>query len=49
MSKTWGENFNMGGLAGIPFVGKSGFNAFTSHIPENGHLLIAYGPHVGIA
>ena len=38
----------MGGLGGIPFVGKSGYGAFASHAPENGHIFIGYGPHVGI-
>ena len=39
----------MGGLAGLPFVGKSGFAAFTAHVPYNGHIIVTYGPHVGIA
>ena len=39
----------MGGLAGIPFVGKVGFGAFYAHIPKDGNLLILFAPHVGIA
>ena len=44
-----GGVFNLGGLGGVPFVGKSGFGAFLSHVPENGKVLIFYGPHVGIS
>ncbi len=29
-----GEVFHMGGLAGIPFTGKTGFGAFKSHVPD---------------
>jgi hypothetical protein len=45
----WGECFYMGGLAGIPFVGKVGFGAFQAHIPKDGNLFILFAPHVGIA
>jgi hypothetical protein len=44
-----GGVFNLGGLGGVPFVGKSGFGAFLSHVPESGKVLIMYGPHVGIS
>jgi len=43
-----GKCFYMGGLAGIPFIGKVGYNAFTSHMPYNGNLVILFSPHVGI-
>ena len=39
----------MGGLGGIPFVGRVGFGAFQAHIPKDGHLVILFAPHVGIA
>lgn len=29
-----GEVFHMGGLAGIPFTGKTGFTAFSHHVPD---------------
>lgn len=38
----------IGGLGGIPFAGKTGFQAFASHVPDGGNLLILFGPHVGI-
>lgn len=47
-TRTWGESFQMGGLAGIPFAGKTGFGAFSSHVPDNGNLFILFAPHVGI-
>lgn len=37
-----------GGLGGIPFAGKTGFNAYASHVPDDGHLLVLFAPHVGI-
>lgn len=44
-----GEVFHLGGLAGIPFTGKTGFAAFASHLPDDGHLFILFAPHVGIS
>lgn len=40
--------FNLGGLSGLPFIGKTGLLAFASHIPTNGGAFIIYGPHIGI-
>ncbi len=40
--------FCMGGLAGIPFAGKTGMIAFAHHIPDDGAGFIFYGPHIGI-
>ena len=45
----WGECFYMGGLGGLPFVGKTGFKAYSHHVPNDGHILILFAPHVGIA
>jgi hypothetical protein len=36
-------------LAGIPFTGKTGFTAFSHHIPDNGNLFVLFAPHVGIS
>lgn len=38
----------MGGLAGIPFIGKVGYGAFAKHVPEQGNLVILFSPHIGI-
>merc|ERR1719277_2052308 len=49
MSGQWGEAFTLGGLAGVPFAGKSGFGAFLHHTPEQGKIFVMLAPHVGIA
>jgi len=38
----------MGGLAGFAFGGVTSFGAMAAHIPDDGHCLMVYGPHVGI-
>jgi len=45
----YGNNFNLGGLAGFPFAGNTGFGAMAAHIPDDGSCLVVYGPHVGVA
>ena len=45
---TYGNHFSMGGLAGFPFGGVVSFGAMASHIPDGGHCLLCYGPHVGV-
>lgn len=40
--------FYLGGLDGFPFTGLTGVQAFAHHMPEDGALLIYYGPHIGI-
>jgi len=40
--------FYLGGLDGFPFTGLTGVQAFAHHMPEEGALLIYYGPHIGI-
>jgi hypothetical protein len=49
LSRYWGGCFYMGGLGGIPFIGKTGFKAYAGHIPHNGNAFILFAPHVGIA
>merc|ERR1719159_259728 len=39
----------MGGLGGAPFTGTTGFAAFSSHVADEGHILVAFGPHAGIS
>lgn len=41
--------FIMGGLAGYPFVGEIGLNAFADHIPDGGAALFIFGSHIGIS
>jgi hypothetical protein len=40
--------FFLGGLDGFPFTGLTGMQAFAHHMPEDGALLIYYGPHIGV-
>ena len=39
--------FNFGGLAGLPFTGITGLNAFAHHVPEGGTAILFVGPHIG--
>ena len=45
----WGEDFFLGGLAGFPSAGATGLGACISHVPDDGKLLVVYGPHIGIS
>jgi len=39
--------FNFGGLAGLPFTGVAGLDAFAHHVPEDGAAVLFVGPHIG--
>ena len=41
--------FPLSGLAGMPFTGKTGWGAFSSHCPKDGNIIILFAPHVGIS
>jgi len=41
--------FHLGGLAGLPFTGVSGLEAFAHHIPGGGTMLLMIEPHIGIS
>jgi len=41
--------FPLAGLAGLPFTGKTGWGAFSSHVPTpDGNIVVMFAPHVGI-
>lgn len=44
----FGKVFHLGGLAVIPFTGRTGFGAFSAHVPDDGNLYILLATHVGI-
>ena len=44
----WGEIFPLSGLGGVPFTGKTGWHAFSSHCPRDGNIVILFAPHVGV-
>lgn len=48
-TKYMGEVFHLGGLGGVPFSGKTGFKAFSSHVPDGGNLFILFAPHIGLS
>lgn len=33
---------------GVPFTGKTGFGAFSHHVPNDGHCFVMMAPHVGL-
>lgn len=45
---SFSQAFYLGGLAGIPYTGKTGMAAYASHVPPDGASFIFFGPHVGI-
>lgn len=45
----YGRSFHLGGIGGAPYVGKTGFMAFSHHVPADGHVLIVFGPHIGFS
>lgn len=47
----WGATFALGGLGGIPALGRTGWGACLAHVPERsgrGRLLVIGAPHVGV-
>jgi hypothetical protein len=34
----FGEVFHLGGLGGVPFTGKTGFSAFSNHVPDGNFI-----------
>jgi hypothetical protein len=43
-----GNLFNLGGLAGMPFTGRTGFAAFSNNVPDDGHCFVLMAPHIGL-
>mmetsp|Transcript_25714 Transcript_25714/g.67999 ORF Transcript_25714/g.67999 Transcript_25714/m.67999 type:complete len:410 (-) Transcript_25714:187-1416(-) len=48
LKNRFGENFALGGLAGVPFTGRAGFAAYAHHAPRGGRMFILFAPHVGV-
>jgi len=44
----YGKSFPLGGLGGVPYWGRVGFFAMSHNVPEDGHILVVFGPHIGI-
>ena len=45
----FGHSFSLGGLAGIPFSGKTGFGAYASHVPDEGNIFVLFAPHCAVS
>lgn len=45
----FGTHFSLGGLAGIPFSGKTGFAAYASHVPDGGNIFVLFAPHAAVS
>jgi hypothetical protein len=45
----FGAHFTLGGLAGIPFSGKTGFGAYAHHVPEGGNIFVLFAPHCAVS
>jgi hypothetical protein len=45
----FGEIFSLGGLAGIPFSGKTGFGAYAAHVPDGGNIFVLFAPHCAVS
>jgi len=41
--------FPLGGIGGAPYGGKTGFAAFSHHVPDGGNVFVLFGPHIGFS
>ena len=48
LRKVFDNNQSMGGLSGFCFAGATAFGHMLHQVPEQGHVVFVYGPHVGI-
>ena len=51
VEQRWGPPFGLGGLGGVPVLGRTGWGACLSHVPEDagrGKLLVFGLPHLGL-
>ncbi len=51
VTERWGPTFALGGLGGVPSLGRTGWGACLAHVPdsvERGKLLVIGATHIGI-
>lgn len=51
VAQRWHRPFALGGLGGLPSLGRTGWQACLSHVPDaagRGHLLVFGMPHIGM-
>jgi len=49
MSDRWGQITHIGGMAGLPFSGRTGWTTAMKHLPDYGNMIVFYAPHVFIS
>jgi len=47
LTQYYGRAFWLGGIGGAPFAGKTGFAAFARSMPDDGNVVLLFGPHIG--
>ncbi len=51
VTERWGATFALGGLGGIPSLGRTGWGACLAHVPERagrGKVIVIGAPHIGV-
>jgi hypothetical protein len=50
VTRRWDQPFNLGGLGAVPSLGRTGWRAALSHVPDDsrGRLIVFGFPHIGI-
>ena len=51
VARRWDQPFSLGGLGALPSLGRTGWRAALSHVPQDpdrGHLIVFGMPHIGI-
>lgn len=50
VTRRWDQPFTLGGLGAVPSLGRTGWRAALSHVPDDtrGHLIVFGLPHIGI-
>lgn len=48
LTRRYNGRFPLGGEAGLPFTGATGWGAFTSHCPKDGNIVVLIASHIGV-
>ena len=48
LARRYNGVFPLGGAAGLPFTGQTGWGAFTSHCPKDGNIVVLIASHIGV-
>lgn len=47
LERYYGRAFFLGGIGGAPFAGKTGFASLARNMPDDGNVVLLFGPHIG--